>query len=175
MKSIQVKLVCELIKNSRKSDRDLAKIIGVSQPTVTRMRKNLEKEGIVSYTGSVDLKKLGFEMIAITFGNLKKGSASDISSRTKRGEDFLKKHPEIIFFTTGSGLSADRVAVSIHKNYSDYSTLISDLRTDWTDIIVTTGSFLISLDNDNVLRQLSLRYIADCLEKENWAGKPATR
>lgn len=175
MKNIQMKLICELIKNSRKSDRELAKKIGVSQPTVTRMRKNLEKEGAINYTGSADLRKLGFEIVAISFGNLKKEATSEVTARVKRGQDFLKKHPEIIFFTTGSGFSSDRVAVSIHKNYSEYSTFISDLRTDWMDIIMVTGSFLISLENDNVLRPISLRYIADCLEKDISAGTAETR
>jgi len=47
-----VKLLFELIKNSKRSDRDLAKILGISQPTVTRLRKVLEKEAITQYTNS---------------------------------------------------------------------------------------------------------------------------
>lgn len=61
MKDIEIKLVCELIKNSRKSDRELAKLIGVSQPTVSRIRTRLEKEGVIEYTGTANLRKLGFE------------------------------------------------------------------------------------------------------------------
>jgi len=38
-----LKLLFELIKNSKRSDRDLAKILDISQPTVTRLRKVLEK------------------------------------------------------------------------------------------------------------------------------------
>jgi len=41
-----LKLLFALIKNSKRSDRDLAKILGFSQPTVTRLRKALEKEAI---------------------------------------------------------------------------------------------------------------------------------
>ena len=40
------KLLLELVKNSKRSDRDLAKALDVSQPTVTRMRKKLEKEAV---------------------------------------------------------------------------------------------------------------------------------
>ena len=40
-------LLRELLKNSKRSDRDLAKSLGVSQPTLTRMRKRLEKEGYI--------------------------------------------------------------------------------------------------------------------------------
>jgi DNA-binding Lrp family transcriptional regulator len=35
------------MKNSRRSDRELALVLGISQPTVTRLRTRLEKEGII--------------------------------------------------------------------------------------------------------------------------------
>lgn len=42
MKSIELKIVSELMKNSHRSDRELARRIGTSQPTVTRVRTRLE-------------------------------------------------------------------------------------------------------------------------------------
>jgi DNA-binding Lrp family transcriptional regulator len=72
VKSVELKLLCELIKNSRKSDRKLAKLVGVSQPTVTRTRTRLEKEGLIEYSGVPNLRKIGFEIIAITFANWKR-------------------------------------------------------------------------------------------------------
>lgn len=47
MKEFELKLISELMKNSRRSDRDLAKAIGSSQPTVTRNRHRLEQQGII--------------------------------------------------------------------------------------------------------------------------------
>jgi len=44
MKETELKLVSELMKNSRRSDRELARAMGVSQPTVSRMIRKLEKE-----------------------------------------------------------------------------------------------------------------------------------
>jgi len=44
MKEIELKLVSELMKNSRRSDRELSKVLGVSQPTVTRLRSRLKKK-----------------------------------------------------------------------------------------------------------------------------------
>jgi len=46
MKEIELKLLAELLNNSRRSDRDLAKVIGTSQPTVTRTRIRLRKRAI---------------------------------------------------------------------------------------------------------------------------------
>jgi DNA-binding Lrp family transcriptional regulator len=40
-------LLLELLKDSKRSDRELAKVLGVSQPTVSRMRSRLVKEGVI--------------------------------------------------------------------------------------------------------------------------------
>lgn len=74
MKDTERKLICELMRNCKKSDRELAKLVGVSEPTVSRIRTKLEREGVIRYPGTADLKKLGFEIIALTFGNLKRHS-----------------------------------------------------------------------------------------------------
>jgi DNA-binding Lrp family transcriptional regulator len=47
MKPVMLKLVAELFRNSRKSDREMARKLGVSQPTVSRMRGKLESEGVI--------------------------------------------------------------------------------------------------------------------------------
>ena len=50
MKDVELKLISELMKNSRRSDRELAKTLGVSQPTVSRTLKRLETEGTLKNT-----------------------------------------------------------------------------------------------------------------------------
>ena len=58
----------ELLKNSKESDRKLARKLGVSQPTITRTRNKLEREGFIrSYTIFPNWRKLGFEILALTF------------------------------------------------------------------------------------------------------------
>ena len=53
------KLLAELLKNSRRSDRQLARVLDSSQPTITRTRQKIEREGIVrSYTFIPDWRKL---------------------------------------------------------------------------------------------------------------------
>ncbi len=73
MKNVGRKLISELMKNSRRSDRELAQAIGVSQPTVSRTIKKLEKEGYIrEYTMIPDFHKLGYEIAVLTFVRLKK-------------------------------------------------------------------------------------------------------
>jgi len=57
MKEKMRRLVSELLKDSKRSDRELAQILKVSQPTVTRMRQTLVKEGIIrEFTVILDLQ-----------------------------------------------------------------------------------------------------------------------
>jgi DNA-binding Lrp family transcriptional regulator len=164
MKYVELKLLCELLKNSRKSDRELAKRIGVSQPTITRTRSKLEKEGVIDYSGVPNLKKLDFEMMALTFANWRFERYPD--TKASKAKNFISTHPNIIFVATGKGLSSDRVAVSVHKNYSDYAKYIQEVKAEWADYMAITGSFIISLTTDSILRPITFRYLADCLEKE---------
>jgi DNA-binding Lrp family transcriptional regulator len=70
-KDRMMELLHELLKNSKRSDRDLARILGISQPTVTRMRRKLERTGyVLEYTIIPDLTKLGYEIMAFTFMNI---------------------------------------------------------------------------------------------------------
>jgi DNA-binding Lrp family transcriptional regulator len=50
LKDIELRLISELVKNSRRSDRELAKVLGISQPTVSRARMRLEKQGLIDYS-----------------------------------------------------------------------------------------------------------------------------
>ena len=88
VKMIERKLIAELMENSRRSDRELARVVGVSQPTVSRMVKRLEKEGYIrEYTMIPDFQKLGYELVALTFlklkGNLSLEEAEKARKTTK--------------------------------------------------------------------------------------------
>jgi len=68
MKETEKKLLSELLRNSKRSDRELARAMDISQPTITRTRQKLEREGFVrDYTIVPDWRKLGFEIMVFTF------------------------------------------------------------------------------------------------------------
>ena len=72
MKKNEMRLLVELIKNCSRSDRKLAKVLGTSQPTVTRMRNKLAKEGFIQeFTVIPDFVKMGFEIVAVTLTKTK--------------------------------------------------------------------------------------------------------
>lgn len=169
LKPTDYAIIAELIKNSRLSDRQLGRTLHVSQPTVTRRRGQLEKEKLLDYTAIPDLGKLGYDIIAMTFGNWKYEQYPD--TKVPKAKDFITGHPNIIFVSTGRGNGSDRVAVSVHKNYSDYTRFMQEIRLDWGEHMETTGSFIIALRSDDMPRPLSLKYMAESLEKENQEQK----
>jgi DNA-binding Lrp family transcriptional regulator len=79
MKEVERKLISELMKNSRRSDRQLARAVGVSQPTVSRLIKKLEKQGYIrEYTMIPDFAKLGYELMAITLAKMDAPPSAEI-------------------------------------------------------------------------------------------------
>lgn len=107
-----LKLLFALIKNSKRSDRDLAKILGFSQPTVTRGRKALEKEAIKQYTIIPKLPYLGFDIIALTFSRTKElvhplGKRKEMGGET--AERSFCKHRSRDGFRRNYGFSAQEL------------------------------------------------------------------
>lgn len=164
MKDIELKLISELVKNSRRSDRELAKALRVSQPTVSRVRVRLEKQGLIDYSAIPNLAKLGFDIIAVTFGNRDYQKHPEIN--LQRAKDFAERHPGLIFGAFGSGLGHDRIAISIHRNYSDYSKFLQEMRSEWAEIMDIKDSFIVSLKSKEVIQPLSLKHFADQLKNE---------
>jgi len=135
------KLLYELIKNSRRSDRDLAKVLGFSQPTVTRTRRKLEDDKyVLQYTALPDFTKLGFELVAFTFVQWLPEEKEKAMSPYK----WLEKDPRVVFAAEGNGLGKNSIIVTMHKNYTDYSGFITELRQK-SKIVSTMNSFIAAL------------------------------
>jgi DNA-binding Lrp family transcriptional regulator len=166
LKAIDYAIIAELIKNSRPSDRQLGKILHVSQPTITRRRGELEKERLFDYTSIPDLAKLGFEILAITFGN-RAVDREHAELQIEKAKDFIRRHPNIIFVSSGNGFNSDRVVMSVHKDYSDYSKFQQEIKKEWGEIMTVVGSFIISLTSDSILRHLTFKYLAELIKEEH--------
>lgn len=156
---IAIKILQELLKNSKKSDRELAKVIGVSQATFTRRRKQLERKVIQEYTITPNLYELGFEILAFTFIRIREPK-----------EDFLVKARltvaklhNIIFAYGGEGLGMEAIAISVHKDYTSYLNFVSKARLEWKGIVLDVQSFLVSLKGEFEAKPFSLKPLAEIL------------
>jgi DNA-binding Lrp family transcriptional regulator len=154
--------VSEMLKNSKKSDRELAGILGVSQPTVSRTRARIEKEYIKTYTIIPDFKKLGYQIMAITFAKTKTypgdDKSTEIAAKTK---EWIAKRPNVIFGADGEGLGKDIVLISFHKNYSAYAEFMRSFGMEWGSYMDNFESFLVSIASGYKLRDFDLKYLAD--------------
>jgi len=171
LKPVDYGILCELVKNSRLSDRQLAKILGVSQPTITRRRTFLEKERLLEYTAIPNLKKLGFDVLTLMFGKQKKEKDDD--RNVEAAKAFIAKHPNVLFVSTGTGVDHDRVAISVHKSYSDYALYRRETVAQLAEYMDHPISFLISLQGDTMLRKFTLKYLAELIRKEHTEQKMA--
>jgi len=129
VKKVERRILSELMKNSRRSDRELARVIGSSQPTVTRARNRLEKEGYIQeYTFMPDFLKLGYEILAVTLFKYKKQfDAEKVEKAKKILADSFERGPfEIIMAERGTGCGYNAMMISIHKDYKSFMDLM-----DW--------------------------------------------
>jgi len=154
MKKRMLKLLFELMKNAKRSDREIAKIIGVSQPTITRMRQRLEKTAIMDYTVIPNWTELGFEIMATTFIKAK-GSPQIIENAKK----WAVKNPNVVFAAGGEGMGMDYAILSFHKNFSGYSSFIDNLKTEWAENIQDIQSFLMTTGEERMVKPFSLKYL----------------
>lgn len=156
-KDLPKKLLIELLRNSKESDRKLAKKLGVSQPTITRTRSKIEREGLIrSYTVIPDWRKLGFEIFVLTFVKMHPEVVSEELFRKLR--KYAAKFPNVFFASRGQGLGMTGVIMSLHKDYRDYAQKISKFRNDWAQYLETIQSFMMVTD-EGVIKEFSFKYL----------------
>lgn len=157
-------LLKQLLKNSRKSDRELAKLVGFSQPTITRLRTKLEKEGYIkTYTIVPDFLKLGYQIMAFTFSKMRAYPSPEAATQIlQQATEWASKHPNVIFAADGEGLGGkDVVMISLHKDFTRYTDFMRKYALEWGHIVATFETFLVSLSPGYKMKPLDLKYLAN--------------
>lgn len=168
LKQVELKLVAELMKNSRRSDRDLARVLGISQPTVTRLRNKLEKEGIIrEYAVIPDFSKLGYEILAVTFV-LSRPLDKEQVEKAKRVllEDEGRENFEYIMMERGVGSGFDGVDITLHKDLSSFQEYLRWLRgLDFIEV-EKIQFVIVNLKEEVKYRPLTFSAIAKQIEQQ---------
>jgi len=156
-KNRMMSLLLELLKDSKRSDRELAKVIDVSQPTVTRLRSRLVKEGMVrEFTVIPDFVKMGYEILAISCVKKKK----IVTELEEKAIEWMRKYPNIIFAARAEGMGKNGVMISLHKNYTDFSNFVAEQLEYWGEEVQDYDTLLVSL-RGIVVKPFSLKYLAE--------------
>jgi len=159
-------LLSELVKNSRRSDRELAKAIGTSQPTATRIRTKLEKEGYVKeYTAIPDLVKVGFNIMALTFMKVDQKSVvphPDFDFK-KMHFDAMDQSPLSAVFLAkqGIGLGYDKVIISFHPSYAAFDQFQLYVKDKMSANILDLNTFLINLKDEKNNMPFTFKMLAN--------------
>lgn len=151
MKELERKLLSELLKNSRRSDRELAKAIGVSQPTTTRLRTKLEKEGYIKeYTIIPHFHKIGYTIMALNFLKLDpKVTMKDIAGFRDTHPETIGKNPfGVVLIHRGMGLGYDTIIASFHKDYASYDEFRGFVKHAMGESVTEMNTFLINLNEE---------------------------
>ena len=168
MKDVELKVVIELMKNSRRSDRELARAVGVSQPTLSRSRKKLEDHGIIKeYTIIPDYPQLGLTLMSMTFTKMTGTLSEEILDDMRKGaRNTMSERPTaLIFGNTGMGCNADYVAIAFHRDYSEYAEFMKLVREFPSLNIDETKSFIVNLLENSQFQPLSFSLLARYLAK----------
>ena len=152
-KELSQQLLRELLRNSKRSDRELAKVLGVSQPTITRTRRKLEESGIIqSYTIIPDLRaRANFAKIRPEI------LSSEIREKAQR---FIAEFPNTLFASAGEGLGFNAVSISLYKSYTEFQRRVHLFRTEWKDMVEDIQSFVVVI-GEGEFKRFSLTYLKD--------------
>jgi DNA-binding Lrp family transcriptional regulator len=162
LKSTDRKILFELMKNSKRSDRELSKIIGVSQPTITRRRAVLERELIQTYTIIPKWTELGYNICAITLVKVRVGSAVEVryNEVRKRGAEWLMDQPNVLMAGGCRGMGVDSFMISMHKTYADFDEFMNSCRLRLGDLLEIVQSIIVNLAGNELLKPFNPVYLA---------------
>jgi DNA-binding Lrp family transcriptional regulator len=162
LKPIDYKLMFELIKDSHRSDRQLAKALGISQPTVTRRRTMLESSFIDGYTIIPKFGQMGFELVAFTLmkSKLKNKKGAEREAALNKMKEWYMKKPNVVLVFDGQGMGWDAICVSLHENYSDFANFMRENDAELSDLLIESQSFQADLKPGVVVKPFHLKYLA---------------
>ena len=189
LKDVELRLVSELMKNSRRSDRELAQVLGVSQPTVSKMIARLKKQGVIrEFTMIPDLTQLGFRIMAVIFLKLEREdrplSPKQLEEMFSDAKKLEKDNPRpFLLVQTGIGLHHDMMVIALFHDYTEYADYLRMIRTESSNVLPyfrsqNIDSFLINLEEKHY-QPLTLSRLAMNLqrteEERRWQIAPTNK
>jgi DNA-binding Lrp family transcriptional regulator len=166
MRKTESSILIELMKGCRRSDRELAKVLNVSQPTVSRLRRKLEKEGYIKeYAAIPDFSKLGYEIMGVTLIKTSEPSTRERSGGVRQAVVKVEQEgPRAsLMAVNGEGFQKNRLFITLYEDYSAYNEAMQLTKQSPHIEVKSLESFLVSLKDKNSYRLLTMSAIANDL------------
>ena len=152
------RLLFEYLKDSSRSDKEMAKVIGVSESTISRMKRKLVEDGLVfQFSAMPNFSKIGYEIMAFSCVKFKPEKIPEIEARAK---GWARNNHEILFTSRTQGMGMDALTISVHKNYADYAKFVKKNKMMFGDLMAEAHNMLIDLKGE-VTKPFSLQYLAE--------------
>lgn len=145
MKKREKQVFFELLKDGRIPDKHIAQKIKTTQPTVTRIRQKLEREGYIKkYSVLVDLKKAGISIIVVT---MFKWADYSVEKEQEEARKDIIRMPELLSISRGEGMRGKtNIIISAHDSFNSYEDFVRALRKKWGNYVFDIESFISSVD-----------------------------
>ena len=159
-------LLQEYLKDSNRSDKQIAKALGVSQPTVSKMKNKLLEEGLVRHFSAIPgLAEMGYEIMAFSFikfntKNVVNFNIKKVMGLEKRAKNWAENNPCVIFDALAEGMGINAINISLHKDYMAYQEFLKASKRKWGKMLAEVQIVLVDLVG-NVAKPLSFKYLSE--------------
>lgn len=144
------KIIDLLLKNSRMTDKKIAKDLGITSQAVGKLRRKLEKSGILkSYNISVDLERIGIEAFALIHARL-----------TQAGWDYkggigvqekIASNPNIVGVYRVPEGQITHIILCAFRNLKELDRYIHILQSQYSDYLEIISTYVFS--NSSIVKE----------------------
>jgi len=144
LRELEKRVLMAFSKNPRDKDSEVARRLGTSQPTVTRIRAYLEKKGLLRYANHPKLDEIECELLVFTVFRVEGYKDPKL---VRKAQKWIRNHPTVLFSAPGEGLNGKtELIISIHKNFAEYEEFARELRRDWENSFREIDQFITSVN-----------------------------
>lgn len=152
-------VLLSLFDDGRKTDTQIARETGVSSPSTNRIRRELEREGVIlKYLPVLDLDKFEPNLFAVFLFQWKGDK-----ERTRQMVRKLEKDPKVTFFATGEGSGFTVILLLGFSDLSEAHRYLNEFREEYGACLGDITSFFIP--GDGILKQDYTDFLKEKIEK----------
>jgi DNA-binding Lrp family transcriptional regulator len=137
----ETKFLLSLLKDGSKKDAEIARETGISKATFHRIRKKLEKDGVISeYIPIIDFDRIGVEIFQVVILQWLKFSDKKLSEKVFNE---WENDPHVIFLANGQGAKFSTVLFMGFTNIHEYDDYMRTWKSKYEQYIGTTETLIL--------------------------------